>query len=310
MERTLHGMTIVVTGASSGLGREAVKTLAERGAEVAIVGRNPERTRAVAAEVGGQAFLADFASFAEVRALADALLERYPTITVLANNAGGLVSKRTITEDGHELTIQSNFLSPFLLTQLLLPRLEATASAAEAGHVTDAMARADAPGAPGAGARSHAVRVISTASVANRFGQLRLDDLDWTKRRWNGGWRAYGTAKIATILFTRELARRTLGSGVDAYSFHPGFVNTRFGADSPLMKVGALVGNGGLGITPQAGAAPLVHLATAETIPSPSGTYFDGLQPDGASSKQARDLALAGELWAEAERLTGVAALR
>ncbi|MGO4104636.1 SDR family NAD(P)-dependent oxidoreductase [Leifsonia sp. YAF41] len=296
MDRTLQGMTIVVTGASSGLGREAAKTLAERGAEVAVVGRNPERTRAVAAEVGGQAFLADFASFGEVRALADALLERYPSITVLANNAGGLVSKRTMTEDGHELTIQSNFLSPFLLTRLLLPRLEATASAAGIDPVTDAA--------------GHAVRVISTASVANRVGQLRLDDLDWEKRRWNGGWRAYGTAKIATILFTRELARRTRDTGIAAYSFHPGFVSTRFGADSRLMKVGALFGNGGLSITPQAGAAPLVHLATAESIPSPSGTYFDGVQPNGASSKQARDLALAGDLWAAAEKLTGVAAVR
>lgn len=302
MERTLQGMTIVVTGASSGLGREAVKTFAERGADVAVVGRNPERTRAVASEIGGQAFLADFASFAEVRALADALLERYPNITVLANNAGGLVSQRTMTEDGHELTIQSNFLSPFLLTQLLLPRMLATASASRVTPATDATAPRSTD------ANAHSVRVISTASVANRFGQLRINDLDWTKRHWNGGWRAYGTAKIATILFTRELARRTLDSGVAAYSFHPGFVNTRFGADSALMKVGGVFGNGGLSITPQAGAAPLVHLSTAETIPSPSGTYFDGLNPDGAASKQAHDLALAGELWAAAERITGVAA--
>ena len=300
METSLHGMTVVVTGASSGLGREAVKTFTERGAEVAVVGRHPERTRAVAESVGGQAFLADFSSFAEVRALADALLERYPTITVLANNAGGLVSKRTMTEDGHEQTIQSNFLSPFLLTQLLLPRLEATASAAALGGKTGM--KPDAT--------QHAVRVISTASVANRFGQLRLDDLDWTKRHWNGGWRAYGTAKIATILFTRELARRTAGTGIDAYSFHPGFVNTRFGADSRIMKVGALFGNGNWGITSQAGAAPLVHLATAETIPAPSGTYFDGLQPDGAANKRAHDLVLAAELWTAAETLTAVAALR
>jgi NAD(P)-dependent dehydrogenase (short-subunit alcohol dehydrogenase family) len=292
MERTLQGTTIVVTGASSGLGREAVKILAERGAEIAVVGRNPERTKAVADSVGGQAFLADFASFTQVRALANTLLERYPTINVLANNAGGLVSKRTMTEDGHELTIQSNFLSPFLLTHLLLPRLVETAAASAAASA------------------ARPSRVVSTASVANRFGQLRLDDLDWSKRRWNGGWRAYGTAKIATILFTRELARRTADTGIDAYSFHPGFVNTRFGADSALMKIGGIFGNGGLGITPQAGAAPLVHLAADPSIPSPSGTYFDGLRPDGASSKQAHDLALAAKLWTVAENLTGAAALR
>ena len=129
MASDLQGKTIIITGSSSGLGREAAVALAERGADVAVVGRNPERTKAVADTVGGTAFVADFGSFDQVRSLAEALLARYETIDVLANNAGGLVSTRTITEDGHELTIQSNHLSPFLLTSLLLPRLVATASA-------------------------------------------------------------------------------------------------------------------------------------------------------------------------------------
>jgi NAD(P)-dependent dehydrogenase (short-subunit alcohol dehydrogenase family) len=273
--------TIVITGASSGIGRAAATALAGRGARVAVVGRNPERTRAVASSIGGEAFIADFASFDDVKALAEALLARYDTIDVLANNAGGLVSRRTETGDGHEQTIQVNHLSPFLLTSLLLPRLVETASA-------------DRP-----------VRVISTSSAANRLGQLRLDDLDWRRRRrWMGGWRAYGSAKVATILFTRELARRTAGTGIQAYAFHPGFVTTGFGADSRLMKLAGAIGYGGYGLTPEAGAAPLVELASAEQIAAPSGTYFDGLRANGAVARQATDDALASGLWTLSERLT------
>ncbi|MGO4689256.1 SDR family NAD(P)-dependent oxidoreductase [Glaciibacter sp. 2TAF33] len=271
--------TIVITGASSGIGRAAAAELAERGARVAVVGRNPQRTAAVAASIGGTAFLADFARFDDVRPLADALLARYETIDVLANNAGGLVSRRTDTADGHEQTIQVNHLSPFLLTSLLLPRLVETASA----------------GRP--------VRVISTASAANRMGQLRLDDLHWRGRRWLGGWRAYGSAKVATILFTRELARRTAGTGVDAYAFHPGFVTTGFGADSRLMKLAGMVGFGGYALTPEAGAAPLVELASAERLSLPSGTYFDGLRANGRTTRQAGDDAVASGLWNLSERL-------
>jgi NAD(P)-dependent dehydrogenase (short-subunit alcohol dehydrogenase family) len=276
----LQGKTIVITGASSGIGRAAAIELANRGARVGVVGRNPERTREVAAAASGAPFIADFASFESVRSLATELLERFDRIDALANNAGGLVSKRQETEDGHEQTIQVNHLSPFLLTSLLLPRLLATASV------------------------RRPVRVVSTASVANRWGRLQLDDLDSRKRAWGGGWRAYGSAKIATILFTRELARRTLGTGIESYAFHPGFVTTGFGADSPVMKLGAMFRNGGLGLTPEQGAVPLVELASSSTIRQPSGTYFDRLSPGGRRNKQASDDALGAELWALSEQLT------
>jgi NAD(P)-dependent dehydrogenase (short-subunit alcohol dehydrogenase family) len=279
MTTGIAGRTIVITGASSGIGQAAAAELAERGARVAIVGRNPDRTRAVAASVGGDPFLADFARFDDVRALAESLLARYDSIDVLANNAGGLVSRRTETADGHEQTIQVNHLSPFLLTGLLLPRLVATAPA----------------GRP--------ARVIGTASAANRMGSLRLDDLDWRRRRWMGGWRAYGAAKVATILFTRELARRTVATSVDAYAFHPGFVTTGFGADSRFMKLAGALGYGGYGLSPEAGAAPLVELASAERLLIPSGTYFDGLRANGKSARQATDDALATALWELSERL-------
>jgi NAD(P)-dependent dehydrogenase (short-subunit alcohol dehydrogenase family) len=281
----LTSTTIIVTGASSGLGRAAVAELAALGATVAVVGRNPERTRAVAAELGADPFLADFTSFDSVRQLAAELLDRYPRIDVLANNAGGLQSHRVVTGDGHEQTIQVNHLSPFLLTSLLLPRLLETA------------------------ALGRSVRVISTASVAHRLGALDLKDLDWRNRSWAGGWRAYGSAKTATILFTRELARRTAGTGVSAYAFHPGFVSTRFGSDSRTMKIGARVGNAGLSISPEAGAAPLVMLAGAAEVPAPSGTYFDRLDPNGHLTRTASNDEIARRLWTLSEELTGTSAL-
>ena len=276
------GRVVVLTGASSGIGRKAAGALAAAGARVAVVGRNPERTRAVAEEIGGDAFVADFDRLDDVRDLADALLARYEGIDVLANNAGGLVSHRAETVDGHERTIQSNHLAPFLLTRLLLPRL------IETGR--------ERPG----------TRVIGTASAANRIGRLSLEDLDRRRGPWLGGWRAYGTSKLATILFVRELAERLLPTPVDAYSFHPGVVATGFGADSRLMTALSALSPGSVGITADAGAVPLVTLASEPDVGAASGSYFDGLRPGGAVAAQARDRQLGRDLWTLSSRLVGV----
>ncbi len=205
MTGPLEGRTIVITGASSGLGAAAARGLASRGATVAVVGRNPERTRAVAAEIGGTPFLCDYDELGQVRALAAALLGRYETIDMLANNAGGLVAKRATTVDGHERTFQHNHLAPFLLTGLLLPRLRASAG-----------------------------RVISTASAANLLGRVVIDDLDRSHRAWVAGWPAYGASKLETIMFIDELARRE--PGISAYAFHPGYVSTNFGTELALIR--------------------------------------------------------------------------
>ena len=274
--------TIVLTGASSGIGSVAAARLAEQGADIAVVGRDAERTRAVAERTGGTPFLADFERLDDVRALAAALLDRYDRIDVLANNAGGLYARRELTVDGHERTIQANHLAPFLLTHLLRPRLEATA------------------------AEGAEVRVVSTASLANRFGRLRLDDLDFAKRPWLGGWRAYGTAKLATILFIRELAERLTGTGVDAFSFHPGTIATNFGQSSPLIRFGTAVTRGGYGIPVEEGAVPLIRLAADAPVGAPSGTYFDRLRANGATTAQGTDAHLGRELWALTEDLVGV----
>jgi NAD(P)-dependent dehydrogenase (short-subunit alcohol dehydrogenase family) len=272
---------IVLTGGSSGIGASAADVLAAQGAHIAVVGRNRERTTAVAQRVGGESFLADYDHLDDVRALADRLLARYDRIDVLANNAGGLISRRAMTVDGHERTFQTNHLAPFLLTNLLLPRLIENAADAS-------------------------VRVVSTASMANLFGRLRLDDVDWQKRAWLGGWRAYGSAKLANILFIRELAERATGTGIEAFSFHPGTVVTSFGATSPLIRFGNLVTGGRYGISAERGAMPLVALAGPAPVGAPSGTYFDRMTPNGKVSARARDPQLARDLWALSARLVGL----
>jgi len=266
--------TVVLTGASSGLGAKAAAVIAEQGWHVAVVGRNEERTREVAARVGGEAFLADYDSLDDVRALAAKLLERYPVIDVLANNAGGLIGERGLSKDGHERTFQHNHLAPFLLTNLLLPRLE----------------------------ESNA-RVVSTSSIMNLVGRVRLDDLEWEKRAWQGGWRAYGTSKLETILFIRELVRR---SSLEAYSFHPGYVSTGFGTDSPLMRLSTKIRPGGFGIPADQGAVPLIRLVTETTVDAPNGAYFDQLTANGRTRKAADDIELASGLWEKSAELVGL----
>ena len=266
--------TIVITGASSGIGAVAARELSAAGWQVAVVGRNPERTTAVAKDVGGSPFIADFDRLDDVRALAADLLKKYPNIDVLANNAGGLVGKRGTTADGNEKTFQHNVLAPFLLTNLLLERLLASSA-----------------------------RVINTSSSANSMGRIRLNDLNSKRGLYLGGWPAYGTAKLENIVFTRELARRT---NLATYAFHPGFVATSFGTGTAggrfVMRLA-----GRAQISADAGAAPLVELASREDLGVPNATFFDGVKPNGFERKQASDPVLAAGLWDACSTLTGLA---
>ena len=266
--------TAIVTGASSGIGAITAQRLGELGWEVAVVGRNPDRTAASAASAGGRPFVCDYNRLDDVRELASQLLDAYPHIDVLLNNAGGLVSPRALSADGFERTFQHNHLAPFLLTNLLRERLE----------------------------ESHG-RVVSTASVGNRIGSVRLDDLQWEKRPWLGGWQAYGTSKLETILFIRELVRR---SSLEAFSVHPGYVSTRFGTDSRMVRIGESIRSGGFGIPAEEGALPLIRLATDDHIPGENGGYFDRLRANGRAAKQAKDAALATALWDRSAELVGL----
>jgi NAD(P)-dependent dehydrogenase (short-subunit alcohol dehydrogenase family) len=274
---SLDGVSIVVTGASSGLGRAAVVELARRGASIAVVGRNPDRTEEVARLVDGTAFVADFDHLDEVRELADALLSHFDRIDVLANNAGGLIGKREMTDDGFERTFQSNHLAPFLLTSLLLPRIT----------------------------ESHG-RVLSTASNSNLIARLDLNDLGFEHLPWRGGWRAYGTTKLETILFIRELARRTAGTGVTAYSFHPGYVASNFGANIPIMNFAQFISAGNLGLSPEQGAEPLVFLASTADVGAESGAYFSREHPHGRTKRLADSEATAKTLWEKSVELLGL----
>lgn len=264
----LRGRTVVITGASAGIGAVAARRFGELGATVAVVGRSPEKTAAVADLVGGKAHTADFGRLADVRRLAAELLDTYDRIDVLANNAGAAYTKHTTSTDGHEMTFQVNHLAPFLLTNLLLPRL--TASAA---------------------------RVVNTASAMYRGGRLDLDNLDAPKN-------AYANAKLATILFTRELARRTPDTGVTASVFHPGVVASEFGRDIPVFGrlMSSWVGRVLLS-SPEKGAEPLVYLAT--TADEVNGAYFDRLKQEDPKNPQAHDTDLAQRLWERSALMTG-----
>ena len=202
----MAGRTIVITGASDGLGAAAAKRLSRSGENVVVVGRSPQKTKAVATEIGADYLLADFTDLGQVRALAEQLLARYPRIDVLANNAGGIMGEREVTIDGHEKTFQVNHLAPFLLTTLLLDRLvEAKAC------------------------------VLNTSSLGNKlFGHVNIDDLD--AERGYRPQKAYGDAKLENILFTKELHRRYHSAGISTAAFHPGSVASNFGQRSGLAN--------------------------------------------------------------------------
>lgn len=270
--------TIVITGASDGIGAAAARSLRSLGNRVVVVGRSPDKTAAVARELDSDYLLADFARLDDVRALADALLERYPRIDVLVNNAGGIMRKREETVDGHEKTLQVNHLAPFLLTNLLLERL--TASEAS---------------------------VINTSSVANSlFAHFDIDDLEARKKYTPN--LAYGNSKMANILFTRELDARYRADGLSAAAFHPGAVATSFasGSTSVMRVLYRTVLNRFL-ISPEQGAETLVWLATAEPDEDwqPGKYYYK--RKISTAGKDAYDAALSARLWDESARLVGLA---
>lgn len=270
--------TIVITGASDGIGAAAARSLRSLGNRVVVVGRSPDKTAAVASELDSDYLLADFARFDDVRALADALLERYPRIDVLVNNAGGIMRKREETVDGHEKTLQVNHLAPFLLTNLLLERL--TASEAS---------------------------VINTSSVANSlFAHFDIDDLEARKKYTPN--LAYGNSKLANILFTRELDARYRADGISAAAFHPGAVATSFASGSTsVMRVLYRTALNRFLISPEQGAGTLVWLATAEPDEDwqPGKYYYK--RKISTAGKDAYDAALSARLWDESARLVGLA---
>jgi retinol dehydrogenase-12 len=273
-------MTLVLlTGATRGIGRAAAVEFARQGAEVALVGRDPERVREVAGEAkaaGGGApvheHVADLESMAEVRALACDVSASYEHIDVLANNAGALFASRRETPDGFERTFALNHLAPFLLTNLLRERLSGG-------------------------------RVVTTASDAHEQGQLDLTDLQSHKSY--RAMRVYGTSKLCNILFTRELARRA--PELNANCFHPGVVRTGFAKnENGIWKVLTTLA-GPFFRSPARGARSLVWLSLSEQADGLTGEYVQD-EKVLAPSAQAQDDALAERLWEQSAQLVGLPA--
>jgi len=265
----------VITGASSGIGRAAAIELARKGASVVPVGRDANRTASVARKVGGEPIDADFSSLTEVRALAAHLIARHERIDVLVNNAGLVAGRRRLTPDGLELTMAVNHFAPFLLTNLLLNRLR----------------------------RSPDARVVTTASDAHRAGLLDISDLNG-ERRWSA-WSAYGTSKLANILFTRALARRLEGTSVVANCLHPGVIRTRLARGAPLPIRAGWRAASVFFRSPRKGAQTIVYLASAPEAADVSGGYFSDSRLT-TPSLQAQDDELAEDLWQASVRITGL----
>jgi retinol dehydrogenase-14 len=273
---------VLVTGASSGIGRATALDLARMGAHVAIVGRDRQRTEAAARDireasnVAVDVLIADLSSQAEVRRIAAEALQRLPRIDVLINNVGGYWNSRHVTADGLERTFAVNHLAPFLLTNLLLGRLKQSAPA----------------------------RVVTVSSNAHRTGRIDFDDLQG-ERSYSGS-RAYDQSKLANVLFAYELARRLRDTGVTSNALHPGVVRTSFGADDPagvqrfvvpllrpLMK------------SPARGAATSIHLATAPELEGVTGAFFANGRRT-RSSKASYDESDAARLWRVSAELVGL----
>jgi NAD(P)-dependent dehydrogenase (short-subunit alcohol dehydrogenase family) len=191
--------TIVITGASDGIGAAAARRLCRGGENIVVVGRSETKAAAVAAELDADYFVADFADLSQVRALADKVRSQYPRIDVLANNAGGMFTNVHNTPDGHEITFQVNYLAPFLLTTQLMEVL----------------------------VDSHATVLNTTSSSHKLLPRVTVTNLENTAQRRPSV--AYALIKLAIVAFTMELHRRYHASGVAAATFHPGYVNSNFG---------------------------------------------------------------------------------
>lgn len=270
----LIGKTVLVTGGTGGIGRATAIGLASMGARVGITGRESVRTRTAAADIASasgnatvDAFPADMSSQAQVRRLAGEVLDAYPRLDVLVNNVGGFWGTRHVTADGLEHTLAVNHLAPFLLTNLLLDRLRASAPA----------------------------RVVTVSSGAQAMGRMNFDDLQG--ERTYSGQQAYNQSKLANVLFTYELARRLEGTGVTATVLHPGVVRTGFAAEDPsaVWKVMLPLIRRFLK-SPTKGAVTSIYLASSPEVEGMSGKYYVGRKPR-KSSKASYDTAAAARLW-------------
>jgi NAD(P)-dependent dehydrogenase (short-subunit alcohol dehydrogenase family) len=281
----LDGKVILVTGATAGVGEVTARALAGMGATLVLVGRDPEKCRRVADQIqaktgnpGVSYLVGDLSAQADVRRMAGEFKQQFSRLDVLVNNAGAFFLARRESADGIEMTFALNHLAYFLLTNLLLEVLVASAPA----------------------------RIVSVSSAAHGGAQLNFEDLE--NKKGYQGWRAYSQSKLANLLFTHELAHRLDSKGVTANALHPGFVASDFaknnlgifkGVYSLVQKLVA--------IRPEAGAQTSIYLASSPQVQWVTGQYFDKKQAV-ESSPAAHDGEAARRLWEISARMTGLPA--
>ena len=277
----MQDRTIVITGATSGIGEVAAIRLAEQGARIVFIARDQARAEVTLAALrkanraaDHRFVVADLSLLSDMKRAAGEIEVLAPAIAVLINNAGALFNKRQETADGLEKTFALNHMSYFTITNLLLPKLK-----------------------PGA-------RIVSTASRAHEGATLDFDDLQ--SHKFKLGFQVYAKSKLCNILFTRELARRIAGTGVTVTCLHPGFVSTRFGDQSGgfMQKLVGLAKALGA-ISPEEGAKTIVYLAASLDVELVSGEYFDKCKIK-TPSKEARNDADAKRLWEISAKIAGV----
>lgn len=269
----LDGRICLVTGATAGIGEVTARRLAEMGATVILVARDPARCRSaverITAATGNErieSFVADLSSKEAIRGLAAQVKQRYDRLDVLVNNAGAIFHERRESVDGLEMTFALNHMGYFHLTNLLLDLLRESPSA----------------------------RVVNLSSSAHYMGLLQLDDLQAT--RWFFGWKVYGDSKLANLYFTYELARRLQGSRITVNAVHPGVIDSNFGSTY-----------GGIGgrLTPlirpflkdtEQGAGGPVRLASDPALEGVTGRYFSGVR-ESSSARRSHNRAIAERLW-------------
>ena len=275
----------IVTGASSGIGKSAAKALVAQGWRVIGVGRNPERCQSAEAEIGGlpdaefTMLRADLSSLSETARIAQEIARIAPRIDALLNNAGGVLPKQIVTQEGFEATFAANHLSPFYLTRQLLPILLSTAS-------------------PSSEAKA---RVINVSSAAHEYcPNMNWNDLNLTKNFSTGG--AYCQAKLASLLFTRELAHRFGNQGIVAHAMHPGVVDSNFWSHGDEGFKARIASIRDTALSPDQAADTLIWLASAAEPEGVNGRYYEN-RVEIPPSVAAQDDDAAKRLWDVCEAL-------
>jgi NAD(P)-dependent dehydrogenase (short-subunit alcohol dehydrogenase family) len=276
----MEGKVVLITGATSGIGRVTAKALADKGAKVVIFGRNNEKGKSLLAEIvedtgnkESEFIHCDLASMDEVKKAAVEFRSRRGRLDVLIDNAGGINGRRKETQDGFEYTFGVNHLAHFLLTNLLLAELKASAPS----------------------------RVVVTSSSVHKIGHIDFGDL--MAERSYGFMRAYSQSKLANALFTFELSRRLEGTEVTSNCYHPGMIRTNF-----IKGLGALgvIASPFVGLfehSPAKGAATQIYLASSSEVEGITGEYFFQKKVE-RSSDESLDLQVAKKLWEVSEELT------